>query len=138
MTLERFQVAANAMARGDPEAVKAIYPESDDVTIANPFGHAVRGRADVEEALDYVSSRFSDGEVTEFNTIARYEFADLATFLDVEHWRTRVGGVAEELSDFYLRVSSTYRREDGEWHSVHRHADPITSFDEAGPIRRTT
>jgi ketosteroid isomerase-like protein len=114
-----------------------MYSRANDVTLANPFGHAVRGRAEVEAALDYVSSRFSDGEVTEFNNIARYETADLVTFLDVEHWRTRVGG-ARDLSDLDLRVSSTYRREDSEWRLVHRHADPISSFDEAGPIRRTT
>ena len=84
-----------------------------------------------------MSSRFSDGEVTEFNTIARYETADLVTLLEVEHWRTRVGG-EEDVSDFHLRVSSTYRREDGQWRLVHRHADPIMSFDEAGPVRRMT
>lgn len=135
-TLERFRAAANAMARGDREEVKALYSGADDVTLANPFGHVVRGSVDVEAALEYVSSRFSGGEVTEFNNIARYESGDLATLLDVEHWRTRVGG-ATELSDFDLRVSSTYRREDGEWR-LHRHADPISSFDEAGPIRRRT
>lgn len=141
MTLDEalvsFRVAASAMARGDPEAVKAMYSESDDITLANPFGHAVRGRADVEAALDYVSARFSDGEVSAVDTIARYETDDLATLLDVEHWRTRVAGGAE-LSEFDLRVSSTYRREDGRWRLVHRHADPIASFDDAGPIRRTT
>jgi ketosteroid isomerase-like protein len=135
--LEKFRAAANAMARGDADKVKAMYSERADVTLANPFGHAVCGRADVDAALDYVSSRFRDGEVTEFRTIARYETADLATFLDVEHWRTRVGG-ADELSEFDLRVSSTYRREDDEWRLVHRHADPITTFDESGPVRRTT
>lgn len=134
-TLERFRAAANAMARGNPEEVKAMYSGADDVTLANPFGHAVRGTVDVEAALGYVSSRFSGSDVTEFNNIARYETGDLATFLDVEQWRTRVGG-ATELSDFDLRVSSTYRQEDGEWRLVHRHADPISSFDEAGPIRR--
>ena len=113
-----------------------MYSGADGVTLANPFGHAVRGGADVEAALDYVSSRFGNGEVTEFNTLARYETADLVTLLDVEHWRTRVGG-GEELSEFDLRVSSTYRREGGEWRLVHPHADPIRSFDEAGPIRRT-
>ncbi len=135
--LKKFRAAANGMARGNPDLVKAMYSRADDVTLANPFGHAVRGTVDVEAALDYVSARFSDGEVTEFNNIARYETGDLATFLDVEHWRTRVGG-AIELSDFDLRVSSTYRREDGDWRLVHRHADPISTFDEAGPIRRTT
>ncbi len=134
-TLEEFRSAANAMARGDPRGVKALYSQADDVTLANPFGHAVRGWADVAAALEYVSSRFSEGEVTEFNNIARYEGVDLVTFLDVEHWRTRVGG--KDVSDFDLRVSSTYRNEGGEWKLVHRHADPISSFDAEGPIRRT-
>ena len=134
--LERFHASATRMARGDPEGVKALYSRADDVTLANPFGHAVRGWPEVAAALDYVSSRFSDGEVTEFRNIARYEAADLVTFLDVEHWRTRVGG--KELSEFELRVSSTYRNEDGEWKLVHRHADPISTFDAEGPVRRTT
>lgn len=80
-TLERFRTAANAMARGDADGVKAVYSHADDVTLANPFGQAVRGWADVAAALDYVSARFSDGQVMEFNTIARYETAGLVTFL---------------------------------------------------------
>ena len=135
-TLRHFRAAANAMARGDAEGVKALYSRADDITLANPFGHAVRGWADLSEALHYVSARFADGAVTEFNNIARYESSELVTFLDVEHWRTRVGGT--DPSDFDLRVSSTYRLEDGQWKLVHRHADPISSFDADGPIRRAT
>jgi hypothetical protein len=58
--LEKFRAAANAMARGDPRGVKAMYSERPDVTLANPFGHAVCGRAAVDAALDYVSSRTAD------------------------------------------------------------------------------
>lgn len=81
-------------------------------TPTNPFGPIVRGWADVAAGLEHVSSRF----------------------LDVEHWRTRVGG--KELSDIDLRVTSTYRNEGGEWKVVHRHV-PNSSFDADGPIRRT-
>jgi ketosteroid isomerase-like protein len=135
-TLERSRAAANAMARGDANGVKAAYAHADDVTLANPFGHTVRGWDEVEAALDFVSSRFSGAEVTEFNNIARYETESLATFLDVEHWRTRVGD--NDMSEFDLPVSSIYRNEIGEWKLVHRHADPISSFDSLGPIRRAT
>lgn len=124
------------MAKGNPEAVKALYSDADDITLANPFGHAVRGRAEVFAALDFVAARFSDGEVSAFNTVARYEGRDLAAFLDVEHWRTRI--VGGDLAEFDLRVSSTYRNENGTWKLVSRHADPISTFDEAGPVRRTT
>lgn len=122
------------MARGDPEGVKALYSRADDITLANPFGHAVRGWTEVAAALDYVASRFSDGAVTEFRNLARYETPDLATLIEVEHWRTRVGGQGDP-ADFDLRVSSTYRNEDGQWRLVHRHADQVVTFDELGPLR---
>ena len=38
----------------------------------------------------------------------------------------RVGG-AGDMTEFSLRVTTIYRKEDGRWRIVHRHADPITS-----------
>ena len=55
-------------------------------------------------ALEFVASRFSDGEVTEFNNIARDESATPVTRLEVQHWRTRVGGA--EMSELNRRVST--------------------------------
>lgn len=131
--VEKFKSAATAFAKGNPEGVKALYSRADDVTLANPFGPAVRGWDAVSAALDYASSRFSDGEASDFRNIARYESAHLVTSVDNEHWRARVGG--GDLTDFDLRVTTTYRNEQGEWKIVHRHADPIASADPAGPLR---
>ena len=140
MTLEElreaFHAAANAFARGDPEPAKSLFSHREDVTLANPFGPAVRGWDAVAAALDYASSRFSDGEVTEISNIASYAAPDLATFLDFERWRARVGG--GDVSGFDLRVTSTYRAEDGDWRIAHRHADPIATTDPSGPLRRTS
>ncbi len=119
--VEQFRLAVNAFAKGDPEPAKSLFSHGDDVTLANPFGPAVRGWENVSAALDYASSRFSDGEVTDFRPIARYEAPGLVTSLDTEHWRARVGG--GDLTDFDLRVTTTYRSEEGSWKIVHRHAD---------------
>jgi len=32
-------------------------------------------------------------------------------------------------------LSTTFRCEDGDWRIVHRHADPISTEDESGPLR---
>jgi ketosteroid isomerase-like protein len=137
MTLDelrtQFTAAATAFARGDPEPVKRLYSQADDVSLANPFGPAVRGWADVSAALDFASSRFRDGRVGEIDNIANYATPDLATYLDVEHWRARIGD--GELAEFDLRVTTTYRHEADSWKVVHRHADPISTPDPAGPLR---
>jgi ketosteroid isomerase-like protein len=53
----------------------------------------------------------------------------------LERWKAKVGG-REDISDFDLRVTTTFRREDGAWKIVHRHADPITRPNPEGPLGR--
>ena len=132
--VDRYHRAADAFSRGDPGPVKELYSEADDVTLANPFGPARRGRQQVLDALDFASSRMSDGEVVGFDELALYTSADLATILEVEHWRARIGG-RNSVEPFQLRATTTFRRERGEWKIVHRHADPISTEDDSGPLR---
>ncbi len=51
-TVGEFQTAADAFAKGNPEPVKSLFSHADDVTLANPFGPAVRGWEKVSGALD--------------------------------------------------------------------------------------
>jgi len=132
--IEHYHAAAGQFAKGNPEPVKVMFSHQEDVTLANPFGPAVRGWKQVSDALDFASSRFSDGEVADVESLARYITADLASILEIERWRAKVGD-REDLSPFDLRVTSTFRREDEGWKLVHRHADPITTPNADGPLR---
>ena len=49
-TVARYHQAANAFAEGDPEPIKALLSDRDDIMLANPFGPAVFGREKVAEA----------------------------------------------------------------------------------------
>jgi ketosteroid isomerase-like protein len=131
--IDRYHAAADAFARGNPDPVKAIFSHGEDVTLANPFGPAVRGWGGVSDALDFASSRFRDGHAS-FESIAEYVTNDLASILEVEHWVAKVAG-REDLAAFDLRVTSTFRREEDGWKLVHRHADPISTPDPDGPLR---
>ena len=134
--IERYHGAVDEFARGNPDPVKALFSHGDDATLANPFGPPVRGWDQVSDALDYASTRFRDGEVTSFESLARYEGADLASILESEQWESKVGG-RDEVTPFVLRVTTTFRQEDDTWKLVHRHADPISTADPEGPLRAT-
>jgi len=134
--VEQYHQAADHFSRGNAELVNALFSHRDDVTLANPFGPSVRGWRQVSEALDSASSRFRDGKVTSFESIAQYLAPELACILEVERWHAKVGG-RDEMATFDLRVTSTFRREDDTWKLVHRHADPISTADPDGPLRRS-
>jgi ketosteroid isomerase-like protein len=132
--IEAQREAMRAIAKGDPEPTKALYSEADDVTLANPWGPAVRGRAGVCEMLDFVGTRFRDGVLEGFDQLAAYVDSNIATVFENERWRVKVGG-RDELSPFRLRVTCTYRREGDTWKLVSRHADPISEPRPDGPLQ---
>ena len=131
---KKYHAAVDEFSRGNLMPVKMLFSHHDDVTLANPFGPAVLGWKKVSEALDFASSRFKDGEVKSFETIAKYETSELTIILEIERWKAKVSG-RENASSFDLRVTSTFRHEDGDWKLIHRHADPITTFHADGPLR---
>ena len=137
MDLTEYHSALDEFSRGDPEPVKRLYSHRDDVTLANPFGASVRGWMQVSQALDFASSRFRDGQVRSFELFVEYEVSDQSTIFEIERWEARVGG-REDVSSFVLRVTSTFRREDGTWKLVHRHADPIATAHPDGPLRESS
>jgi hypothetical protein len=133
-TIEQYHRALDAFSRGTPGPVKDLFSRAGDVTLANPFGPAVRGWDAVSAALDFASSRFRDGAATGFTLVASYEADTLATVVETEQWQARVSERAD-VTPWELRVTSTFRLENREWKLVHRHADPIATADELGPLR---
>ncbi len=132
--ITNYHDAADKFSRGDPLPVKKIFSHQDDVTLANPFGPPAHGWNKVSEALDFASARFRDGKVTGFEMVQEYVTSDLATILEIEHWNAKVSG-RSNVDSFDLRVTSTFRREEGTWKLIHRHADPLTTFHPDGPLR---
>jgi len=124
--LEDTHSAVDAFVRGDPEPLKELYSRSDDVIIANPFGPPAKGWEQAAETMDRAAANFREGEAVAFDQIVHFETVDLAYTVEIERFRSKIGG-ADEATDFSLRVTTIYRKEDGRWKIVHRHADPITS-----------
>jgi len=124
--IEQNHRALDAFVRGDPEPLKALYSRRDDVTVANPFGLPVRGWSDAAQTMERAASQYRDGEAIGFERISEYATADLAYTVEVERYRTKVGGAAD-VGSVEIRVTTIFRREGDGWRIVHRHADPITA-----------
>jgi ketosteroid isomerase-like protein len=122
--IEREREAWRAFVKGDPQPSKGLFSRGDDVILANPWGPPARGWDRVEATLEAAAARFRDGELSSFDVLARYVTEELAVVFEIERGRAKVGG-SEDVAPFALRVTTTYRLEDGEWKIVLRHADPI-------------
>lgn len=132
---DQYHAMLNEFAKGNPQQAKAMYSHAEDVMLANPFGFTVVGWSKVSEALDFASSKFKEGQMASTNTMAKYVSPQFIMLFEIENWRSKVGG-SDTLSSFDLRVSSSFRLENDEWKLVHRHADPISTFNAAGPVRK--
>jgi ketosteroid isomerase-like protein len=117
--LPRQRAAERAIHNGDVEPRLALWSRIEPVTV---FGAKVSssGWADLEPMFRKVASWFSDSEEYEFEVTAASTSGDLAYTVGYEHNRVKVDG---QPRTYTLRVTHVYRREDGQWRIVHRHAD---------------
>jgi ketosteroid isomerase-like protein len=125
--IEQFQLALNEFLKGNPEPAKNLFSHRDDVSLANPLvGPPARGWDEVAATMERAASNFRDGEITGFETVAKYVTPELAYLVEMERFEAKVGA-REDATPVTLRVTSIFRPEDGPWKLVHRHADPIST-----------
>lgn len=129
--IAQSHVALDAILNGDPSLYLALFADSEDITLGNPFGPFGKGRQAVAATLANAASKYQQGKAR-VERIALYADENLATLVEIEHDGAQLTGRAE-FTEFSLRVTSLYRRFGSEWRLVHRHADPITSMRSAPP-----
>ena len=120
------QIAAErALHGGNVEPRLALWSHRDPVTL---LGAKLSGKgwADVSAKFRTVASWFSDTTSYEFEVIAAGASGDLAYIVGYEHNVVKVDGAPKT---YTLRSTHVYRRENGEWKIVHRHADPPPASD---------
>jgi ketosteroid isomerase-like protein len=131
--IEQSHLALGEIVKGNPEPLKLVYSHREDVSLANPFGPPVRGWEQAAATIERAASNYKDGEIVGFENVAKYVTPELAYIVEVERYKAKVGG-GEELALISLRVTSIFRREEGVWKIVHRHADPITTAQPAESV----
>lgn len=126
-TLPRLKTADTALHNGDATERVAMWSRNDPVSL---FGAALSGSgwAQIEPTFRALESRFSNCTSWEFELLAADASSDLAYLVGIEHTTASVAGAPP--APYSLRVTTIFRRENGEWKIVHRHADPYDASGE--------
>ena len=119
----RLRDAEKALHDGDVEPRRALWSRREPVTVLGAWQNAV-GHPAVDELFDMLEQSFADCTSYEHEVVAADVVGDMAYTVGYEHTTATVNGV---LRTYSLRATQVYRREDGEWRVVHRHADEVRS-----------
>jgi ketosteroid isomerase-like protein len=110
---------------GESGPFLALWSRGDDVAILGALGSCVRGWERVRAHLLGASRRL-DWSTWAGETMASQVSGDLAYSVGLE----RMTRPNEEPKERTLRVTQIYRREQGEWRVILRHANVVTADDE--------
>ena len=124
--IERFHLAQGEFVKGNPEPVKRLFSQREDVTLNNPVSPPARGWDEVAWTMERAAAPFRDGEFLSVEIIVKHITHELAYVVEIERGEAKIGG-REEITPWALRVTMIFRPVDGTWKVVHRHADPVTT-----------
>lgn len=137
-TWQRFvtecQAALDELVEGRPEPFKALWSHADDVVIMGAFGGRERGWQQVAGRLDWAASGIAATDRSVENIVTTVG-TDLAFTVDLEHMTRHIGDRPQART---LRCTQAYRREEGQWKVVLRHADELPETDERQGRRDNT
>ena len=121
--LEQQDAATASMLNGDPGPMIDSWAASDDITLFGAWGPIEKGHKPVTDTMRWVGSRFNGADVVDVEHTVIASSGDLAYTVGFERSHRSVDGGPS--SDMVLRVTHIYRRIDGEWKLMHRHADSL-------------
>ncbi|MBM7503784.1 YybH family protein [Agromyces aurantiacus] len=114
--------AERAMFDGDDGPRRAVWAQADPVSVFGAWRNAV-GRPALVEAFDELAMSFSHCTAYALDLISFDVVGDMAYTVGYERVTTSVNGAPRSVT---IRSTQVYRRDDGEWRVVHRHADTIS------------
>jgi ketosteroid isomerase-like protein len=126
--MEQRAAAASAYVSGDASPLTRLLAADLPATFFGPRGGAVQGATEVSaryvaDALGFHAQGTSRLEVLQVGASG-----DIAYWVGLQHATVQHGNMTQP-APMDLRVTEIFRRENGEWRLVHRHADPHANAD---------
>ncbi|MGH7059552.1 MAG: YybH family protein [Stellaceae bacterium] len=129
--MARLLAVQHDFLNGDASGLQQLYSHRQDVTVMGGFGGFERGWAEVGPRLDWAASHFHGGDYSQ-QDISATVGSDHACLVSIERWARQTAPGGRPIPVMALRVTQTFRLEDGEWRLVHRHADELVEKHEPG------
>ena len=121
--IERWSTATRAYLDGDLRTYARLAHHTADYTLIPPNGGDPRHGFDgSEEAVAWTARTFRGGSA-DLEVFHSYVEGDLAVLVAVERQHATIADLPDQ--EWSLRITLVFRRGDGEWRLVHRHADPL-------------
>ena len=117
----RLHEAELALHNGDATPRRALWSRNEPVSVLGAWRNA-NGQQELDELFTSLAASFSDCTSFAFELQAYDVIGDMAYTAGLEHIAASMNG---EPRTYTLRVTQVYRRENGEWRVVHRHADAV-------------
>lgn len=115
-----FYDALDAVFRGDPGPMRAIWSHADDVTQMGPMGDLVVGWGTIEAGWVAQSTVVESGTVRP-QDVHLFASGDLGAAVGLERGHVVIGGKRSEVA---ARSTNLFRREGGAWRMIGHHVDP--------------
>jgi hypothetical protein len=125
--LQRFEDAQSRFVNGDPNLWIEMAAKDESVTIFGAFGGYEQGWSQVGPRYEWAAAQYrSGGAKKSIEYLSKYADSSIGYTVAIERDQVRTADSTKtELRA--LRATQVFRRVDGEWKLVHRHADPLLS-----------
>ena len=122
--LKRRQEASRAYVQGNAGPLSEIVARSYPSSFFPPTGGFTQGAEEVAARYARDAGIFSPGGDFSMEILHIAAGDDIAYWVGFMRGKARMRGKAEAVP-MNLRVTEVFRRENGEWKMIHRHADPL-------------
>lgn len=123
--LPQFEEGTNGFINGDPTLWKQNASHRDDTMIIGAWGAYEKGWDEVGPRYDWAAARFTEsGAKVQVEYLASAVSGDLAYTVAIERSEVRLVDQDKPVP-MALRVTHLFRKEEGAWKLILRHADPL-------------
>ena len=124
--MKQREKASQAYVNGEIEPLDQLSTHVSPATIFSPKGDYIEGADEVNAANASSSKMFELGGENRFEILQMAANDGIAFWAGIQRSSVKMQGKSKAMP-MDLRVTEAFRREDGEWKLVHRHADMLKS-----------